>query len=85
MEMTAVSRAAITPSHDIEIAANGGGTPYGYGMQSTRQGQNWYFVEEADTAGQDSSAYVDVDLIHGNTLAHYRVSMRNGWIHVVKT
>lgn len=125
-------------------AANGGGTPYGYGMESTRRGQNWYFVNllrdgapvevridpatgkvlrssaatgeaakganalkgskltlreavakaeragngralEAGAAGQGSSAYVDVDVIQGHTIAHYRVSMRKGRVHVVKT
>lgn len=33
---------------------------------------------EANAAGRGRNAYVDVDVIQGKTIAHYRVSMRNG-------
>ncbi|HKZ10693.1 MAG TPA: PepSY domain-containing protein [Rhodanobacteraceae bacterium] len=144
MEMTAVTRAPITPSHAIKIAEDGGGTAYGYGMESTRNGRNWYVVNvlrggaklavridpstgkvlgssaakgegaegsnalegskltfseaiaqaervghgpalEANAAGHGSNAYVDVDVIKGKSIAHYRVSARGSQIKTALT
>lgn len=144
MEMTAVTHAAITPTRAIQIAENGGGRAYNYGMESTAQGQNWYEVDvlrggkkvnlridpttgkvldsrpatgeglhganaldgrkltfanaiahaerigngralEADAAGQGNNAHVDVDVIQGADIAHYRVSMHDGQVQATKT
>lgn len=144
MEMAAVMQAPITPSHAIRIAENGGGTAYGYGMESTRNGRNWYVVDvlrggaklavridpatgkvlgssaamgegaegsnalagsklsfseavaraervghgpalEANAAGHGGNAHVDVDVVKGPSIAHYRVSMRGGQIKTALT
>lgn len=45
LEMAAVTQAPITPNHAVEIAESGGGTAYGYGMESTRNGHSWYVVD----------------------------------------
>jgi len=144
MEMAAVTHAPITPNHAIRIAENGGGTAYGYGMESTRNGRNWCVVNvlrggaklavridpttgkvlgssaakgegaegantlagskltfseaiaqaervghgpalEANAAGHGGNAHVDVDVVKGQSIAHYRVSVQGGQIKTALT
>lgn len=44
LEMAAVLNSPITPTKAVQIAENGGGRAYGYGMEANRNG-HWYEVD----------------------------------------
>lgn len=65
MEMAAVAHASVTPDRAVRIAEAGGGTAYGYGMESTRNGKSWY---EVDVLRNGSKRTVRIDPSSGKVL-----------------
>lgn len=64
LEMAAVLKSPITPTHAVEIAEAGGGHAYGYGMEATNHG-HWY---EVDVLRGDARLELRVDANTGKVL-----------------
>lgn len=66
LEMAAVLKSAITPTHAVKIAEGGGGHAYGYGMEATNRG-HWY---EVDVLRGDARLELRIDANTGKILGN---------------
>lgn len=65
LEMAAVLKSPITPTHAVKIAEAGGGHAYGYGMEATKSG-HWY---EVDVLRGDAQLELRIDANSGKVLS----------------
>lgn len=64
MEMAAVLKAPVTPTKAVQIAENGGGHAYGYGMEANQHG-HWY---EVDVLRGNAKLQLRIDASSGKVL-----------------